>query len=216
MEYCEEGDLSFHIKQQAKENIFFSEKIILNWFVQITLALDYIHEKNILHRDLKSSNVFLTRTGCVKIGDFGISRILFDPQEKVKTMIGTPQYLSPEVFLNSPYAYYSDIWSLGCLLYEMCSLKKPFDSSNVMTLANKIINDPVPKIPKIFSNNLNFVVYFDVLPQREDFSIEENTENEYQEDFEVSSEENNQNEQKDPFMLTKIEEITGEFSIGES
>jgi len=97
MEYCEEGDLAHTIKISKKENNYFKEEKILNWFVQILLAINDIHDKKILHRDIKSSNIFLTSNGTVKIGDFGISKLLDNTQDCANTHIGTPYYMSPEV-----------------------------------------------------------------------------------------------------------------------
>ncbi|KAL4510843.1 hypothetical protein ABPG72_004997 [Tetrahymena utriculariae] len=158
MEYCEQGDLSFHIKQKLKDNDHFPENIILNWFIQLTMALDFIHEKHVLHRDVKSSNIFLTSSGSIKLGDFGISKILYSTVDKAQTLIGTPYYLSPEVCENRPYTYQSDIWALGCVLFEMCALKHPFVSENLMTLVVKIIREPNPNIPNIYSSDLNCLV----------------------------------------------------------
>lgn len=95
----------------------------MQWFIQICLGLNYIHSKRILHRDLKSANIFLTSTNCIKIGDFGIAKVLQGTFEAALTVIGTPYYMSPELCHNKPYTLKSDIWSLGCLLYEMVALK---------------------------------------------------------------------------------------------
>lgn len=95
----------------------------MHWFVQICLGLNYIHSKRILHRDLKASNIFVTQTYCLKIGDFGIAKTLEGTLEAALTIVGTPYYMSPELCLSKPYTLKSDIWSLGCLLYEMAALK---------------------------------------------------------------------------------------------
>lgn len=93
MEYCEEGDLAFHIKRKRQKNEFFSEKLILNWFLQIALALNLVHEKRILHRDIKTSNIFLNSNGIVKLGDFGISKLLENTNDAAGTVVGTPYYM---------------------------------------------------------------------------------------------------------------------------
>ncbi|KRX10960.1 Protein kinase-like domain [Pseudocohnilembus persalinus] len=134
MEYCEDGDLGYHIKRKKAQNQTFKEDTILNWFIQLVMALDFMHQKKIIHRDIKATNIFLSQCGSVKIGDFGISKQLDSTLAMAKTLVGTPYYLSPEVCENKPYTYQSDIWSLGCLLYEMCTLEHPFVSNNLMTI----------------------------------------------------------------------------------
>ena len=93
MEYCEEGDLAYHIKKRREQKEYFNEDLIKNWFLQILFALFFIHEKKILHRDIKASNIFLTSLGTVKLGDFGISKILEGTMENADTVIGTPYYM---------------------------------------------------------------------------------------------------------------------------
>jgi NIMA (never in mitosis gene a)-related kinase len=114
MEYVDGGDLAQMIKQRNSKP--FSEEEIMNIFIQIILALQYIHEKKIVHRDIKPQNIFLTRVGVAKIGDFGVARTLESTQDLCQTIIGTPYYLSPEVWSNEPYNSQTDIWSLGCIL----------------------------------------------------------------------------------------------------
>ncbi len=116
-----EGELSTLLKKLRNNNQRLSEKIIGYWFTQLLFGLRVLHSKNILHRDLKSANVFLTKNYSLKIGDFGISKVL--EKSSAITCIGTPLYLSPEVCNNQPYSYGSDIWALACIVYEMCSLK---------------------------------------------------------------------------------------------
>lgn len=93
MEYCEEGDLTYFLKKKQKNNELLEESLILNWFLQISTALMFIHNKKILHRDLKTSNIFLTSNWTVKLGDFGISRVLENTHEAANTVVGTPYYM---------------------------------------------------------------------------------------------------------------------------
>ncbi|CAD8090683.1 unnamed protein product [Paramecium sonneborni] len=154
MEYCEEGDLSFHINRMSQRKEYFPEQIILNWFLQCALALKYIHEQKILHRDIKSQNIFLSSNGFVKIGDFGISRVLEHTQDQANTVVGTPYYMSPEVCENKPYTYKSDVWSLGCVLYELCNLSHAFKSNNLLGLVNRIVKEQASAIPSHYSKEL--------------------------------------------------------------
>ena len=101
----------------------FTECEIMCWFIQICLALKHIHKLKILHRDIKTSNVFLSAANCVKLGDFGISKELNGTLDAATTVIGTPYYMSPEVYQNQPYTFKADIWALGCLLYELCTFQ---------------------------------------------------------------------------------------------
>ena len=105
MEYCEHGDLAFHVRKKKAKNEQFSETEIMNWFVQLCLSLDYVHSRKILHRDIKSQNIFLTKSNTVKLGDFGISKVLESTQDHAMTVQGTPYYMSPEVCQNKPYTY---------------------------------------------------------------------------------------------------------------
>lgn len=125
MIYCEGGDMYNKIK--AAQGKHFSETQVLDWFAQMALALYYLHEKKILHRDLKTQNIFL-KHGRVRLGDFGIAKILDSTRELANTCIGTPYYMSPELFKYKPYSYKSDIWALGCIMYEICNLRHAFDA----------------------------------------------------------------------------------------
>lgn len=158
MEYADGEDLNKLIKAQQKENKFFPEEKILDWFCQICLAVKHMHDKKILHRDLKSGNIFLTKSGIVKLGDFGISKTLNSTLDKAKTLIGTPYYLSPEIIMNKPYSFKSDIWSLGVLLYEMILLKMPFDAKSMPMLTLKIIKAEYVPLPDQFSKEIRDLV----------------------------------------------------------
>ena len=155
-EYADGEDLSLEIKKQRKE--YFKESQILDYFTQICLAIKHIHGKHIMHRDLKSQNIFLTKTKMVKLGDFGISKNLNCTWEKAKTMIGTPYYLSPEIVNNKQYTIKSDIWSLGVLLYEMMALKMPFDANSLPMLTLKIIKGNYAPPPQIYTSDLRSLV----------------------------------------------------------
>uniref|UniRef100_A0A8D0BP85 non-specific serine/threonine protein kinase n=1 Tax=Salvator merianae TaxID=96440 RepID=A0A8D0BP85_SALMN len=137
MEYCDGGDLMKMILGQR--GVLFEEDRILGWFVQISLGLKHIHDRRILHRDVKSQNIFLSNNGKVaKLGDFGIARILNNTMEFAHTCVGTPYYLSPEICESRPYNNKTDIWSLGCVLYELCTLKHPFEGNSLPQLVLKI------------------------------------------------------------------------------
>ncbi|XP_071893423.1 serine/threonine-protein kinase Nek1 isoform X11 [Anas platyrhynchos] len=152
MDYCEGGDLFKKIN--AQKGILFSEDQILDWFVQICLALKHIHDRKILHRDIKSQNIFLTKDGTIQLGDFGIARVLNSTVELARTCIGTPYYLSPEICQNRPYNNKSDIWALGCVLYEMCTLKHAFEAGNMKNLVLKIISGSFPPVSMHYSYDL--------------------------------------------------------------
>ena len=85
--------MAHYIKKKKNKKEYFPEPLIMNWFLQIALALIYIHNKKILHRDIKTSNVFLTSNGTIKVGDFGISKILENTLEQATTVVGTPFYM---------------------------------------------------------------------------------------------------------------------------
>ena len=155
-EYADGGDLAEKIKSQ--NNKPFTEQEILDYFTQICLALKHIHEKKIIHRDLKSGNVFLMKSGLVKLGDFGIAKGFQNTMDKAKTMVGTPYYLSPEIIENKPYDAKSDIWSLGVLLYEMMTFKMPFNANSLPNLSLKIMRGNYAPPPSVYTRDLREIV----------------------------------------------------------
>ncbi|OMJ72417.1 hypothetical protein SteCoe_29150 [Stentor coeruleus] len=156
MDYADGGDLNALIKTRKGEK--FSEDQIISWFVQICLALKHIHDRKILHRDLKSQNIFMNKDGSIKLGDFGIAKMLSQTMENAKTIVGTPYYLSPELIDNKPYNFKSDIWSMGVLLYEMCALVPPFQSNSIHGLALKIVRGTYAPLGPEYSRELKLLL----------------------------------------------------------
>jgi NIMA (never in mitosis gene a)-related kinase len=158
MDFADGGDLYAKIAQRKKLGKLFPEEQVINWFLQMALALKHIHSRRILHRDLKTQNIFLTSKGDVKIGDFGIARILQHTYDLVKTAIGTPYYLSPEICQEKPYNQKSDIWSLGCILYELLTLRHAFDANCMKGLVLKILKGIYPPISTAYSEDIKNLV----------------------------------------------------------
>jgi len=156
MAYCEGGDLQQRLHRSRQDGRRLKEALVLRWFDQLCSAVAYVHHRQVLHRDLKPSNIFLfgnirgkSAVKCTSavddetslaIGDFGVSRPLSHALELVTTMVGTPCYLSPEVCKGKPYSYKSDVWSLGCVLFEMMVLRPPFGvAPNLEVLVSRIV-----------------------------------------------------------------------------
>ncbi|XP_078056866.1 serine/threonine-protein kinase Nek11 [Mustelus asterias] len=156
-EYCEGGDLQCRIEDYRKADWTFAESQVMEWFIQLLLGAQYMHERRILHRDLKSNNIFL-KNNLVKIGDFGVSRFLMGSCDLATTFTGTPYYMSPEVLSHQGYDSKSDIWSLACILYEMCCLDHAFTGHNFMSVVLKIVDGETPSLPDRCSSELNAVM----------------------------------------------------------
>jgi len=155
MVHCEGGDMYNKIRNCKGKN--FPESQVLDWFAQMALALYYLHDKKILHRDLKTQNIFL-KHGRVRLGDFGIAKVLDSTRDFANTCIGTPYYMSPELFKYKPYSYKSDVWALGCVMYEICNLRHAFDAQSFQGLAVKIIKGSYPPITPTYSKQLRDLI----------------------------------------------------------
>eukprot|EP01044_Picomonas_judraskeda_P009936 COSAG03_NODE_1247_length_4481_cov_10.407255_4_plen_332_part_00 len=157
MELAEDGDLHAHLKRQRGQLL--PEATVLDWFVQICLALQHCHQQHILHRDIKAQNIFTKCDGrIIKLGDFGISKVLEATCEMAKTRVGTPYYLSPEICLGKRYDHKSDVWSLGVLLYELTTLRYPFTGKSMGELTRKITRGKFAPLPSHFGSDLRELI----------------------------------------------------------
>uniref|UniRef100_A0A4W2F1K6 non-specific serine/threonine protein kinase n=1 Tax=Bos indicus x Bos taurus TaxID=30522 RepID=A0A4W2F1K6_BOBOX len=156
-EYCEGRDLDCKIQEYKEAGKTFPESQIIEWFIQLLLGVDYMHERKILHRDLKSKNIFL-KNNKLKIGDFGVSRLLMGSCDLATTLTGTPHYMSPEALKHQGYDTKSDIWSLACILYEMCCMNHAFTGSNFLSIVLKIVEGDTPSLPERYPRQLNAIM----------------------------------------------------------
>lgn len=156
MEFANNGDLFQKIVELQKRGSLMPEDEVWGIFVQIVKGLKALHDMKIYHRDLKSANVFMNADGTVKLGDMNVSKVA--KKVLLYTQTGTPYYASPEVWKDQPYDSKSDIWSLGCVLYEMTTLKPPFRADDMAGLYKKVVRGSYPKIPGVYSQDLAAVI----------------------------------------------------------
>lgn len=144
MEYAPKGTV--HHLIQAHKPRPLDESVVWKLMLQSTLGLHHIHQLKVLHRDIKSENIFLDADGNAKIGDLGVAKVMSAQVDFARTLVGTPYYLSPELCENKPYNHKSDIWSLGCVLYELLTGTHPFNASNQGALFIKILKGKFPPV----------------------------------------------------------------------
>lgn len=157
-EYCAGGDLFTAIERAREAGERFAEADIVRWTAQIASALSYLHANKILHRDLKTQNVFLTKDGEVRVGDLGLSKVLEHTSDLATTVAGTPFYLAPEICQNRPYSTASDVWSLGCVVYELATLKHAFDGASLLSLVYSILQGDYERVGAPYSPELSALV----------------------------------------------------------
>ncbi|CAM9619988.1 unnamed protein product [Chrysoparadoxa australica] len=160
-EWAAAGDLKRQVRKAQERQMLFEERVIWKYFSQICQAIGYMHECRIMHRDLKPANIFLTLEGQVKVGDLGLGRSMSEHTLEAHSKVGTPLYMSPEVLRGDGYDWKSDVWSLGCMLYELAMLRSPFKSEglNLYSLFQKISKGDYAPLPEHYSMDLIELAY---------------------------------------------------------
>ncbi|XP_075704629.1 serine/threonine-protein kinase Nek9 isoform X2 [Rhinoderma darwinii] len=137
LEYCNGGNLFDKIVRQKEQ--LFQEEMVVWYLFQIVSAVICIHRAGILHRDIKTLNIFLTKANLIKLGDYGLAKQLNSEFSMAETCVGTLYYMSPELCQGVKYSFKSDIWAVGCVLYELLTLTRTFDATNPLNLCVKIV-----------------------------------------------------------------------------
>ena len=159
MEYANAGDMYTELKTRGKEGRPVDEEQVWDYFQQCAAGIQYLHGQRIIHRDVKSMNIFLTSKGKIKLGDLGVSRLMEEDDRACEmSRVGTPMYFAPELVKREPYDYRVDIWSLGCLIYTIMQLRPPFRADNIYALAVDIVKKPPAPLPRSYSSKLRHLV----------------------------------------------------------
>ncbi|XP_073052218.1 serine/threonine-protein kinase Nek6-like isoform X2 [Primulina eburnea] len=155
-DYCEVGNISEKIRMAR--GAYFPEEKLCKWLTQMLLAIDHLHSHRVLHRNLKLSNIFITKENDIRLGDFGVGKLL-DEEGLTSTVVGKPNYMCPELLTdNMPYGYKSDIWSLGCCMFEIAAHQQAFKAPDMAGLINKINKCLLSPFPHIYSSTLKQII----------------------------------------------------------
>ena len=155
MEYADDGDISHKIQENLKRRLRFDESTLWEWIIQLLEGLKYLHDNKIMHRDLKCANIFLMKNGQLKIGDLNVSKLA--KNNMARTQTGTPFYLAPEIWKDLPYDYKCDIWSIGCIIYELCMSRPPFRGTSMKNLCHNVMTGYYLPISG-FSNDMRDII----------------------------------------------------------
>ena len=159
MEYCEYGDLYSLLRSVQKHHLYIQEDILWDISYQTLLALEYLHSKGVIHRDIKLLNIFMNKDKEIKIGDMGMSKIIEGDVDNMNmSRVGTPLFLAPELVKKEKYDYKIDVWSLGCSLYHLAKLVPPFNEDNLIKLGNAIVNSKPKELPHVYSQEFKVLV----------------------------------------------------------
>ena len=164
LEWAGAGDLNRLLQRVRDQNARLHERVVWAYFLQVCEGVKFMHENRIMHRDIKPANIFIMPNGHLKLGDLGLCRPMGEDTEYAFSKVGTPLYMSPEVLQGKGYDFKSDVWSLGCVLYQLAMLKSPFtadsdDRNTMYQLFNRILRAEYEDIPSaVYSPEIKALV----------------------------------------------------------
>ena len=158
MEYAPGGALADRLQELRNQGKRIPNDQLISWLSQILIALMVMHSKHILHRDLKTQNLFLSSENIIKVGDLGIAKSLNSSMEMAQSVAGTPYNMAPEIIKGESYGPKTDIWSLGCVMYEIATFRRPFEATDVQKLFDVIANKDYAPLPEYVDSNTKLLI----------------------------------------------------------